>query len=223
MRDENLIFWNEQQKQLEAALKKPSEHAQAVELFLAQHAMVHSARMEESGLYSFEDAVWEGLSESGARRVPKGALHSIVWLMWHAARCEDITFNLLAAGDDQVLLSGGWLEAICVPARDTGNAMSESEIAQFSAEIDIPALQGYCDAVGRKTRAVVRSVAPGGFKQLVPQERVPRILAEGAVVAAASGLVDYWASRTIGGLMLMPGTRHHVVHLNEAMRQKKKK
>jgi hypothetical protein len=43
---------------------------------------------------------------------------------------------------------------------------------------------------------------------------------EGAVVPAAHGIADYWASRNIAGLLLMPATRHNLIHLNEALRLK---
>ena len=33
-------------------------------------------------------------------------------------------------------------------------------------------------------------------------------------------LVEYWGTRTLAGLILMPATRHPLVHLNEAMRIK---
>ena len=47
-------------------------------------------------------------------------------------------------------------------------------------------------------------------------------MAEGAVLEVASDLIDYWAKRTIAGLLLMPATRHNLVHLNEALRLKQK-
>jgi hypothetical protein len=34
--------------------------------------------------------------------------------------------------------------------------------------------------------------------------------------------VDYWSKKTIAGLLLMPPTRHCILHLNEAMRIKEK-
>jgi hypothetical protein len=40
---------------------------------------------------------------------------------------------------------------------------------------------------------------------------------EGAVVAAAKGVVEYWGRRNTAGLLLMPATRHNLVHLNEAL------
>jgi len=43
---------------------------------------------------------------------------------------------------------------------------------------------------------------------------------EGAVVEAASAVLDYWSKRTIAGRLLMPPTRHCFLHLNEAQRLK---
>jgi hypothetical protein len=47
-------------------------------------------------------------------------------------------------------------------------------------------------------------------------------LREGAVVEDAKGLIDYWSKRKISGLLLMPPTRHCFIHLNEALKIKKK-
>ena len=38
-------FWNQQQQALRQALARPETHQKAVELFLSQHAMVHTAEM----------------------------------------------------------------------------------------------------------------------------------------------------------------------------------
>jgi len=58
------------------------------------------------------------------------------------------------------------------------------------------------------------------LKQKVDPIRLQQALDEGAVVEAARGIVDYWSRRTIAGLLLMPATRHSLVHLNEALRLK---
>jgi hypothetical protein len=223
MIDPKRKYWNEQQQKLNKAVQRKADHELAVELFLGQHGMVHTAEVSQNvGLWSFEDEVWDGLSDAAARRVPGGFDHSIAWMLWHTTRCEDITFNLLVAGGEQVLTSGGWLEKMKISVRDTGNTMSEEALAKFNSEIDLAALRSYRCETARRTREIVRAVAPGGFKEGVLAERAARIMAERAVVEEARGLVDYWVSRTIGGLLLMPATRHHIVHLNEAMRVKGK-
>jgi hypothetical protein len=218
----NRKLWNEKQKALRFVLGHTEEHDKALELFLTQHAMVHEAVMSQSGLVSFEDEIWEKLDDATARYVPVNFKHSIVWCIWHATRCEDITMNLLIADNPQLLLRDGWYEQLNVLARDTGNAMNADEMVDFSAIIDIPALQAYRLSVGRRTREVAQSLRPGEFKRKTDPVRLQRVLAEGAVLASQKWLIAYWSRLTVAGLLLMPPTRHNLVHLNEAMKIKQK-
>jgi hypothetical protein len=184
--------------------------------------MVHAADMNASGLWSFDDELWEGLNDSAARRIPPKGEHSIAWMMWHTARCEDITLNLLVAGSPQVLHSGGWLEQMKISVCDTGNTMTPEEIAAFSASVEVSAIRAYRTAVGRRTREIIQQLPAGSLKQKVDPARIRQVWAEGAVVEPAHWLTDYWGSRTFAGLLKMPATRHNFVHLNEAMRIKPK-
>jgi hypothetical protein len=74
--------------------------------------------------------------------------------------------------------------------------------------------------VGRGTRQLVRQLEPDELAQKVDPARLQRLLDEGAVVEQARWLIDYWSRRTIAGLLLMPPTRHNMVHLNESLRLK---
>jgi hypothetical protein len=128
--------------------------------------------------------------------------------------------NMLVAGTPQLLVDGGWFERMKAPARDTGNAMSAVEIADFNARIDIPALRAYRLAVGRRTRAIVKKLRPGDFKRKTDPARLARVQAEGAVLPSEQWLAGYWGGLTVAGLLLMPPTRHSLVHLNEALKIK---
>ena len=66
-------------------------HDEAIQLFLRQHAMLHSARMAQTGLWSFEDEVLDDMSEEQIRRIPHNCEHSVAWAIWHIARIEDVT------------------------------------------------------------------------------------------------------------------------------------
>jgi len=44
----NQKLWNQQLQTLRRALSRPEDHPEAIELFLSQHAMVHSAKMARS-------------------------------------------------------------------------------------------------------------------------------------------------------------------------------
>jgi hypothetical protein len=215
-------LWNQQQKTLRHALTHPDDHRQTIELFLTQHAMVHSAAVVQSEQCSFADAVWQDITDEAARCIPQNGEHSVVWVFWHIARIEDVTMNLLVAGSPQVLYQDNWLERTKATVCHTGNAMSKEDVAQLSATIDIEALRAYRLAAGRRTREVVKQLQPEALKQQVEPARLQKVLDEGAVVEAASGIVTYWSRRSIAGLLLMPPTRHNFIHLNEAARIKQK-
>lgn len=211
-----------QQTELRSLLEDPSQFDQAERLFMSQHAMLHSKKIDPTGPWSFEDEILGDMPEDQVRRIPEGSEHSAAWLVWHIARCEDLTMNLLVAGSPQILGQEGWLERIQSPVRDTGNAMDEAAVAKFSNAVDIHALRAYRLAVGRRTREIVKGLQPGDLKRKVEPSRVQQIRDEGGVVAAAESILEYWSRRNVAGLLLMPATRHNLIHLTEALQLKRK-
>jgi hypothetical protein len=219
--ESNRKFWNEQQQRLRQALENCQP--EAIPLFLAHHAMLHAPEVSQLDVYSFDDELWQGLDEATARRIPHNEEHSIVWCIGHLARIEDVTMSLLLAGSDQLFERDGWAARLKADFRDTGNAMSSAEIAALSEAVDIEILRAYRMAVGHRTREIVSQLQPGDFKRKVEPARLQRVLDEGAVCDASRGLLDYWGGLTFAGLLLMPPTRHNLVHLNEAIRLKHKR
>jgi hypothetical protein len=216
-------FLNERQTELAHLLSVPDQRDLAVELFLQHHASLHSAQITQPGVWSFEDEVLDGLTENQFRRIPQNGEHSIAWNIWHLARIEDTAMNLLVAGGPQVLQQGNWLAQMKITARDTGNEMSLPDIARLSAEIDLNALRAYRQAVGRRTREIVSALQAPDFRRKVDPTRIAQVLTEGAVLESARYITDYWGKRTIAGLLLMPATRHNIVHLNEVTRLRQKR
>jgi len=211
-----------QQTELRHQLLSAVQFQDAFQLFFKQHAMLHSAKMAQTGHFSLEDELFEHLSEGKARRIPRASENSIIWNIWHIARIEDVAMNMLVAGSQQVLLQDDWLDEMRIEARDTGNAMPADEILKLSQGIDIAALRAYRVAVGRKTREIVDHLQTDRLKEKVDPARLAQVQQEGAVIEAAGGLIDYWSKRNIAGLLLMPATRHNLVHLNESLRLKEK-
>jgi hypothetical protein len=82
------------------------------------------------------------LTDEQLRQVPSGSLHSIAWLLWHIARTEDVTINVLLANTDQLLFADHWFERLGIPARDIGTEMSAADITALSARIDLAAVGG---------------------------------------------------------------------------------
>ena len=185
--------------------------------------MLHAASMAQSELWSFEDEILNDMSDAQIRRIPQNCEHSVTWCIWHIARIEDVTMNLLVAGSPQVLHRQPWLERMKLTADDTGNEMAEEAMARLGDTVDIEALRAYRVAVGRRTREIVQQLEPEALKQKVDPIRVQQVIDQGAVVEDAKEIVDYWSRRTIAGLLLMPATRHNLVHLNEALRLKQRR
>ena len=219
--DPQRAAWNRQQHQLHEALASPEKHPEWLQLFLDQHAQVHSSSISTSGTWSFEDEVLADVYEAGLRSIPPKMDHSIAWIVWHLARCEDVTINMLVAGTDQVFAQQDWKAKLNVPFVHTGNELDVQEIMRFSQAVDLAYLLEYRIAVGRSTRRVVSQLTSLELGQKVATDRIKQVRQSGIVTPEADGIVNYWSKRTIAGLLLMPPTRHCFLHLNEAMRVKK--
>jgi len=218
-------LWNENHKKLTNRILNPLEHKPSVDLFLDQHGLLHSSKTSNSAVATLEDELFQGIKEETLRKYPVAApdtKNSIVWHIWHITRIEDMTMNVLVANDRQVFISGCWFEQLKIQYPHSGNEMTEDDIADLSAKMDIPALLAYRQEVGRKTRKVVSDLLPGDFKRKVDAGRITSLMEQNAVKKEASWLLDYWGNKTIAGLILMPATRHIFLHLNKSIRIKQR-
>ena len=218
----NRQYWSDQQQHFRRLLLYSDRHVEAIHAFLHQHAMLHTASLALGSRWSFQDEISSDLTDEQLRQIPHGRLHSIAWLLWHIARTEDVTINVLLANTDQLLYADHWFEHLALPTRDIGTEMSAADITALSAQIDLSALRAYRFAVGQRTREIVQQVTAEELRQGVEVERIARVKAEGAVVPAAYGVVEYWGRHTKGNLLLIPATRHSFTHLNEAGRVRQK-
>lgn len=220
--DSNRKEWNHRHKKLRQALEKGKDRKTALDLFLTQHAAVHSSELSKLSVHSFEDEILNDLPTDSWRYIPTNGNHSIAWIIWHLARVEDVTMNLLVADGEQILHKNGWCDKLQVENLHTGNGMTDKEVLLFTNRINIQALRRYRLDVGRNTRKIIRKSKLEEFRRRVQPARVRRIWDEQAMLPRAKGIVDYWAGRTLAGLLLMPPTRHCFLHLNEARRIRQK-
>jgi hypothetical protein len=211
-------FWSEQQQLLRQALQKLDRHDEAIALFLQQHAMLHTAALAPGAPWSFADSAIAGLSSAQLRAIPRGHTQSIAWLLWHSARTEDAAINMVLAGAPQVLETGNWNARLGLGQPDIGTSMSDAQVADLSARIDLAALLDYRLAVGRQTREIVQATPPSILRQPVEPERIQRVKDAGALVVEAYGIADYWSRHPKANVLLMPATRHPMTHLNETLR-----
>lgn len=218
---EHLQELNNLHKSLRQALLTAPDEQSAIQLFLQLHSRLHARQVSPHSPWSYEDLLMEGLDEENTRQIPDGHSHSIAWIIWHLTRVEDVTMNLLVAGRDQVFEAGNWQSQTGSPIKDTGNGTRLDEVMALSAAVDISALRAYRAAVGLATQYIVRRLSLADFKRKVAPDNIQRILDEGAVTRAGMDVVDYWRRGDVAGLLLMPPTRHTLVHWNEAWRIKR--
>ena len=105
----------------------------------------------------FRDAR-SGQSVEQLHYVPDGESHSVAWVLWHAARVEDLLVQGAWQGQQEIWNSGGWAEKTGLPERGFGTGQSTEEAS--SVEIgDLDQFWAYQDAVYESTHAFLDSLS----------------------------------------------------------------
>lgn len=216
--ESNLSRWNAQHQLLRRLLLNDKDYQRAIPVFLEHHAAVHAGQLQAGAHWSWHDDVLNGLTPEQMRYSPAGGPHSVAWRIWHMARIEDATMNVLLADARQVFESGKWLDKLEIDCASVGNEMTNPDIVVLSKTINLKALFAYRLAVGRRTRAVVKRLDFAELAQPPASDRLQRLVAEHTVERSTLWLVAYWGSHPAANLLLMPATRHSFVHLNEIKR-----
>jgi len=204
----------------------------ANQLFMLEHARAHSVEMQrgDGGALDallrgpaedrhladrLEDAALFGLNDEQLRISPKAGQNSIVWLLWHMARTEDVMMNVLVAGQPQLISEEGWTTRLNVSLSDIGAGMKDDAVADFTAKVDIAALRDYRAAVGRRTREIVSSLTAEEIEAPIEQAHLERALAEGVLGENTGWIPDFWRDRRKAWcLSLVNG--HNYLHIGEA-------
>jgi len=188
-----------------------------VSFFLVQHADLHAA---VAGSATYADRVFVGLTHEQMRMRPGVGLNSLVWLLWHMARTEDVSVNLVVVDGRQVL-DDDWVRRLNLPWRHIGTGMPEDEVTELTARADLAALRAYRNAVGLRTQEVVRTLKPAAWEEIVGVADTARAAAAGAFrsnTGWAEG-VGYrsWQDQSRAARLAGGALRHNAMHLGEAV------
>ena len=186
----------------------------AVGLVLEQHANTHAAAMAKSPA-SLEDLVVSGLTDDQIRHRPQAGQNSIGWLIWHMARCEDV-LNLVLSNQPQVIDDPDWPKRLNLSRRDIGTGMTDDEVSDFGAKVDVQTVRAYRAAVGRRTREIAQNLRPDEWDSVVDASRLRSAVSAGAFGDNAGWVEGWWSGQTQGFLLSWLAVGHNYLHLGEA-------
>jgi hypothetical protein len=215
---------NAEVKKLKELFKKTATFDEGKKRFLLLHSKLYRSEMSGSRESTFEDILWDGLTDQIARVAINAKGRTIIYGLWHSTRIEDITMNMLVRNGDQVYTKNNFRKPINAGIDHTGNSLSPEQILEMSLRININALCKYRTGVGKKSQSIINGLVFDDLKRKVDKRDIDRIRSEGCVddVPAANWLLDFWGNKTVEGILFMPACRHQLVHLRENFSAKEK-
>lgn len=129
--------------------------------------------------------------------------------------------EILVARENQIF-NEDWKLRMNAPITDTGNALSDDEIMSLSKSLRMEELLRYRNEVGKRTRQIVTGLSQKDITRPIAEEDIQRIQKEGGVTSQEDSiwLLDFWSKKDIAGILLMPPTRHVMLHLNDCFKWK---
>jgi len=211
---------SEKHKELNSIIRQENKLEQSKNIFLNIHARLHLSVISDTSPNEV-DALTCDLSEDEYAIMPTSKDETIAWVLWHIARIEDIAMGILVDEGEQ-LFNETWKKAMNVSITDTGNALTDDEISDLSKHIHVEELFNYRNAVGKRTRQIVMALTPKDMKRKVSSKSLEKILQEGGVTPQKDSiwLLDFWGKKDMAGILLMPPTRHVMLHLNDCCKWK---
>jgi hypothetical protein len=214
--------WNDKQKNLKLFLPNQKTFNKGKNLLLEMHSLLHDKKVYKTKVETFYDNLWVNLKEETCK-VISNKQTSILWNIWHITRIEDIISNMVI-GNKEPIFNKEIQSKLNIKITDTGNAMTYSDIELFNENINIKSLNEYRVKVGISAKKIIESLEYDDIKIKVKPEQLEKIKQNGGVINDPKSiwLLDFWGKKNIFGLIMMPITRHQIVHLNDCFKIKEK-
>jgi uncharacterized damage-inducible protein DinB len=108
----------------------------------------------------------DGLMPEHLNFVPDGESHSIAWVLWHAARVEDLIMHQVIQGRPVIWDTGGWAARLGLPVQGFGTGQT-TEQATAIRTADLAAFGGYADAVATATQDAIAALSDADLEREV--------------------------------------------------------
>ena len=211
---------SEQHKELSRLIRKENEIERAKGLFLDIHTKLNLSEISNSKENEV-DKLFKDLNKNEYSIMPTKKDETIAWVLWHIARIEDLTTNILIAKEEQIF-NQEWQSRLNVSISDTGNALDDDEIMILSKNINVDELIYYRNTVSKNTQKIIKNLTNADMKRKVDINDLKRILDAGGLTNDKNSiwLFDFWGKKDVAGILLMPLTRHIMLHLNDCCKRK---
>jgi len=193
-------------KLFQTGIKKKSAFEEGKQSLLA-------LRAEFASMYDF---IFSVCNNEDFCKMPLSKEKTLAYYLYHTLRIEDIIANSLIDNKPQIFFSQGYDILLKSPIITTGNELVRDGLIDFSKKLDIGQLKNYVAAVMSNTNEIIQNMTFEESKTKISAEK-KATLVESNVVSTNPGafwLVDYWCGKTYAGLLLMPLSRHHMMHLD---------
>jgi hypothetical protein len=166
------------------------------------------------------DHIFDICADEDFYKMPLKSDKTIAYYLYHLNRIEDITSNTLIARKKQLFFSKNFDKRLNSSIITTGNEIPRDRLIEFSRKIDIKHLRNYVNEVMANTDEIIKDLSFQNSKLKVSAERKEEVIKLNVVSSDSSAiwLIDYWCSKTYAGLMLMPFSRHLMLHLDGCLR-----
>jgi hypothetical protein len=217
------VGWNERQDKLKVftdnqdkwktLICKKETFVEGRNILLKNHSSVHDKKVYKTNDKTIYDLLWENLKIETCKIISKQGT-SILWNIWHITRIEDLISNLLI-GNKETIFNKEIQSQLNIKITDVGNSMTNPEVELLNNNIDIKVLKEYRIKVGKSTKKILETLEYNDLKIKVKPEQIKKITQNGGVVNDPKSiwLLDFWGNKNILGLLKMPITRHHTLHL----------
>lgn len=209
--------WSEKNKKMQALLNQKETFKEAINLLIELRADVFNQITQ----------IWAGFPEEAFYQMPfanADGYHSktLSYSIWHIFRIEDIVAHEMIAEDEQILFREGFVKKINAPIITTGNELYGNEIAEFSKQLNRLELYNYAKAVLESTNQMLQKLEYSDLKKKFGDEFKTKLKKSKCVSEdeKAVWLIDYWCGKDIKGLIKMPFSRHHIMHVEAMLRIK---
>ena len=97
------------------------------------------------------------LTEEDIAWTPKVGCNSIIFILWHLARVEDIWINRILRNSKEIYESEGWQEQLGTPVNESGFQYTAKQLQSWPVP-KVEIVQRYASSVREKTIALLSSL-----------------------------------------------------------------